>query len=121
MRGVRPPRGPRPFPRPKGRPGAPFQHRPQGAGDVRDPLGHLYDPEYLGRAARAEVLAYLASIRPIWEFRYATDEEARDGRGQRVAPGAAANPYMVTLVHIWIRGKGRPAVAGFPPASVWML
>jgi DNA oxidative demethylase len=49
----------------------------------RDPLGHLYDPKYLSRPARAEILRYLETIRPIWEFRYATDEAAPDGRGQR--------------------------------------
>jgi DNA oxidative demethylase len=50
---------------------------------ARDPLGHLYDPKYLSRPARAEILRYLETIRPIWEFRYATDEAAPDGRGQR--------------------------------------
>jgi alkylated DNA repair protein (DNA oxidative demethylase) len=50
---------------------------------ARDPLGHLYDPKYLSRPARTEILRYLETIRPIWEFRYATDEAAPDGRGQR--------------------------------------
>jgi DNA oxidative demethylase len=74
----------RPFPRPKKRGGpAPFAHRTPGPAGSRDPLGHVYDPEYLDGVARAELVRYLQSIRPIWEFRYATDEASPEGRDQR--------------------------------------
>jgi alkylated DNA repair protein (DNA oxidative demethylase) len=74
----------RPFPHPKKqRVAAPFARRAHGPAGGRDPLGHLYDPEYLDPAARAEILRYLESIRPIWEFRYATEETVPDGRTQR--------------------------------------
>jgi alkylated DNA repair protein (DNA oxidative demethylase) len=75
-------RGVRPFLK---RPGpAPFRSRsPVALGGGRDPLGHLYDSEYLPPVARAEILRYLEGIRPIWEFRYATDEAVPDERGQR--------------------------------------
>lgn len=68
--------------RPKGGGKAPFARFASGTGG-RDPLGHLYEPAYLERSARAEILRYLETIHPIWEFRYATDEEAPDGRGKR--------------------------------------
>jgi DNA oxidative demethylase len=67
----------------KRRPNAPYRASAGSSGPARDPLGHLYEPDYLTRAARAEILRYLESIRPIWEFRYATDDAVPDAGARR--------------------------------------
>jgi DNA oxidative demethylase len=58
----------------------PWQRRP-GA-PARDPT-YQYLPDYLGAADRAELLAYLATIHPLWELRYSTRRPPPAGREQR--------------------------------------
>jgi alkylated DNA repair dioxygenase AlkB len=43
----------------------------------------VYLPDYLGKKERQAILEWLATVRPIWEFRYATGEAIPEGREQR--------------------------------------
>lgn len=47
------------------------------------PPGLHYDREFIGHADRAEILAWLATIHPIWEQRYAPNHPPPAGREQR--------------------------------------
>jgi hypothetical protein len=49
----------------------------------RETTGHYYFAEYLQPRARAEVLAWLSTIHPIWEYRYSTERALPEGRAQR--------------------------------------
>jgi len=51
--------------------------------ESRDARGHLYLARYLGPGERSAILAWLEQVRPIWEYRYATDAPAPEGREQR--------------------------------------
>jgi alkylated DNA repair dioxygenase AlkB len=42
-----------------------------------------YDPRYLDAGARAEILAWLATLHPIWEQRYSTRRPPPPGKEQR--------------------------------------
>jgi DNA oxidative demethylase len=53
---------------------------PRNAGDRR---GHLIVQEYLKPGARREILAWLATLRPIWEFRYSAERPPPRGESQR--------------------------------------
>jgi len=66
-------RGPRPQPAPRWR-------RP--VTPARD-ASYLYAPDHLTEADRAELLAWLATLHPLWEQRYATTRPAPEGRTQR--------------------------------------
>jgi alkylated DNA repair protein (DNA oxidative demethylase) len=73
---VTPPRRPGPFrpaPRPPRRPGR------VGGGDP----SYLYLRDYVGDRDRAEVLAWLATLHPLWEMRYSTRRPPPAGRDQR--------------------------------------
>jgi alkylated DNA repair dioxygenase AlkB len=48
----------------------------------RDP-SYLYVPDHLGDDDRAEILAWLGGLRPIWEHRYSTRRPPPPGREQR--------------------------------------
>lgn len=48
---------------------------------VRD--GYLYVADYLAAADRADLVAYLATLHPIWEMRYSTHRAPPPGREQR--------------------------------------
>jgi alkylated DNA repair dioxygenase AlkB len=45
--------------------------------------GYLYEQGYLSAADRAELLAYLGTLRPLWEQRYSTRRPPPPGRPQR--------------------------------------
>ena len=45
--------------------------------------GHVIVQEYLAPKARGEILTWLQGLRPIWEFRFATDRPPPRGEGQR--------------------------------------
>jgi hypothetical protein len=44
---------------------------------------HLITPDYVKPAARREILAWLETLRPIWEFRYSTERPPPRGESQR--------------------------------------
>src|SRR6516164_8993355 len=48
-----------------------------------DPRGHLIVQGYLHERARAKILRYLESVRPIWEFRFPLDRPPPRGETQR--------------------------------------
>ena len=48
-----------------------------------DTRGHLIVQGYLGARPRQEILAWLGSIHPIWQFRFATDRPPPRGEAQR--------------------------------------
>ena len=50
---------------------------------LRDRRGHVIDSSYLGERARREIVTWLASIKPIWEFRFPTDRPPPRGESQR--------------------------------------
>lgn len=49
----------------------------------RTASGYLYEPGFLAAPARATLLEWLASLRPLWELRYSTRRPAPGGRPQR--------------------------------------
>lgn len=81
-RGSRPARTPRsPGPRRPGPPARrPTRIPPRRADGER---GYLYVPGYVGAAARAELLAWLATLHPLWEQRYSTRRPPPPGKVQR--------------------------------------
>jgi DNA oxidative demethylase len=44
---------------------------------------YVYEPGFIKEAARAEILAWLATLRPIWEMRYSTRRAPPSGKQQR--------------------------------------
>ena len=44
---------------------------------------YLYQPDYLRPADRDELVAWLGTLRPIWEMRYSTHRPPPAGREQR--------------------------------------
>ena len=48
-----------------------------------DPRGHLIVPGYVRERAREQILAYLARLHPIWEFRFPVDRPPPRGETQR--------------------------------------
>ncbi len=48
-----------------------------------EPRGYLYLPDYVSAAERADVLAWLATLHPIWEMRYPTSRPPPVGKQQR--------------------------------------
>lgn len=61
--------------------GAPRWRRPAGS-PARD-ASYLYVGDYLSDADRADLLAWLATLHPIWEQRYSTVRPPPPGREQR--------------------------------------
>jgi hypothetical protein len=49
----------------------------------RERRGHLIVSEYLGERARRDVVGWLATIKPIWEFRFPVAREPPRGEAQR--------------------------------------
>src|SRR5690349_5042959 len=45
--------------------------------------GQIYDPRFVSPADRAEILAWLAGIRPLWEMRYGPRHPPPAGKEQR--------------------------------------
>jgi DNA oxidative demethylase len=53
--------------------------KPRSAGAA----GHHYDPEFVSAAERAEIMAWLGTIHPLWEQRYSTRRPPPPGQKQR--------------------------------------
>ncbi|HEV8244535.1 MAG TPA: alpha-ketoglutarate-dependent dioxygenase AlkB [Polyangiaceae bacterium] len=49
----------------------------------RDPRGHIYLPDYLNERDRAAIVEWLATLHPIWEYRYALNRAPPSGQPQR--------------------------------------
>ncbi|MGE5187064.1 MAG: alpha-ketoglutarate-dependent dioxygenase AlkB [Acidobacteriota bacterium] len=45
---------------------------------------YVYEPGFVDDSARAEILAWLATLRPIWEMRYSTKRPPPGGKQQRM-------------------------------------
>jgi DNA oxidative demethylase len=61
----------------------PSAPRTSPAREVHDPRGHHYFPGYLKPRERELLLAWLATLRPIWEQRYSTLRAPPAGQTQR--------------------------------------
>jgi DNA oxidative demethylase len=44
---------------------------------------YVYEPDFIDPASRAEILAWLATLRPLWEQRYSTKRPPPSGKTQR--------------------------------------
>jgi DNA oxidative demethylase len=64
-------------------PRLPWRPRPAARAPAVEQRGHLVVQDYLDQRARREILAWLAGIRPIWEFRFPTDRAPPRGEEQR--------------------------------------
>jgi alkylated DNA repair dioxygenase AlkB len=49
---------------------------------VRDPC-YVYEPSFIDAASRSEILAWLATLRPLWELRFSTKRPLPAGKQQR--------------------------------------
>jgi len=49
----------------------------------RERRGHVIVSEYLGERARRDIVGWLATIKPIWEFRFPVEREPPRGEAQR--------------------------------------
>jgi alkylated DNA repair dioxygenase AlkB len=112
------------------------------AGPQADPC-YVYEPGFVTDAARAELLAWLAMLRPLWEMRYSTKRALPAGKQQRplLRPvywlgnwqfaclgyyepprrvrgvAVAAEPFPPVLASL-VAAVERRVRAGFPPAVV---
>ncbi len=104
---------------------------------------YVYDPGFIDAHARAEILAWLATLRPLWELRYTTRRPPPAGKQQRplLRPvywlgnwqfaclgyyepprrvrdaAVAAEPFPPVLARL-VTTIERRVRAGFPPATV---
>jgi DNA oxidative demethylase len=104
---------------------------------------YVYEPGFVTDAARAEILAWLATLRPLWELRYSTRRPLPPGKQQRslLRPvywlgswqfaclgyyepprrthdvAVAAEPFPPVLARL-VAAVERRVRAGFPPATV---
>src|SRR5690606_3748782 len=78
----RPPTPGRAAPPRPGPPPARARPRPAPRAPAADP-SYLYVPGFVDEASRAEALAYLAGLRPLWEQRYSTRRPPPPGRAQK--------------------------------------
>jgi alkylated DNA repair dioxygenase AlkB len=104
---------------------------------------YVYEPGFVTDAARAELLAWLATLRPLWEMRYSTRRPLPAGKQQRplLRPvywlgnwqfaclgyyeppkrvhgvAVAAEPFPPVLARL-VAAIERRVRAGFPPATV---
>jgi len=110
---------------------------------------YVYEPGFVTEAARAEILAWLATLRPLWELRYSTRRALPSGKQQRAllrpvywlgswqfaclgyyepprrvhGVAVAAEPFPPVLAGL-VAAIERRVRAGFPPAVVprrWRL
>ena len=115
---------------------------------MHDPC-YVYDPGFIDAGARAEIVAWLATLHPLWEMRYATTQPPPPGKEQRalLRPvywlgnwqfaclgyyepprrerdcAIAAEPFPPVLVRL-VKEIERRVRAGFPPPTVprrWRL
>jgi hypothetical protein len=104
---------------------------------------YVYEPGFVTEAARAEILAWLATLRPLWELRYSTRRALPAGKPQRAllrpvywlgnwqfaclgyyepprrvhGAAVAAEPFPPVLARL-VAAATRRVRAGFPPAVV---
>ena len=104
---------------------------------------YVYDPAFVTDAARAEILAWLATLRPLWELRYSARRAPPAGKPQRAllrpvywlgnwqfaclgyyeppkrvaGVAVAAEPFPPVLARL-VAAVERRVRAGFPPAVV---
>ena len=104
---------------------------------------YVYQPEFIDPAARAEILTWLAALRPIWEQRYSTKRPLPAGKQQRgllrpvywlgnwqfaclgyyeppkrtLGVAVAAEPFPPVLARL-VAEIERRVRTGFPPAAV---
>jgi alkylated DNA repair dioxygenase AlkB len=104
---------------------------------------YVYDPAFVDDAARAEILAWLATLHPLWEQRYSTRRAPPPGKQQRplLRPvywlgnwqfaclgyyepprrthgvAVAAEPFPPVLARL-VAAIERRVRTGFPPAAV---
>ena len=109
---------------------------------VIDPC-YVYEPSFIDARARGEILAWLATLRPIWEMRYSTRRPLPPGKQQRqlLRPvywlgnwqfaclgyyepprrirdtAVAAEPFPPVLARL-VRTIEKRVRGGFPPATV---
>jgi alkylated DNA repair protein (DNA oxidative demethylase) len=79
---VRPPR-PRPASPPPARASRSVGAATPGGGAPVDTRGCLYQPDFLTEAERDTLLAWLGTLRPLWEWRYSTVRPPPRGESQR--------------------------------------
>jgi DNA oxidative demethylase len=110
---------------------------------VRDDGCYVYEPDFVADGARAEILAWLGALRPLWELRYSTRRAPPAGKQQRplLRPvywlgswqfaclgyyepprrthgvAVAAEPFPPVLARL-VAAVERRVHAGFPPAAV---
>jgi len=75
-----------------------------------DRRGHRYERSYLADADRREILAWLATLHPIWEYRYALNR-----------PPPAGQPQRRLLRPVYWLGNWQFACLEYyrPPKGVW--
>jgi DNA oxidative demethylase len=56
---------------------------PAAVKEIHDPRGHHYFPGYLKPREREQLLAFLGTLRPLWEKRYSTRRPPPEGQSQR--------------------------------------
>lgn len=104
---------------------------------------YVYEPGFVDAAARAEILGWLATLRPLWEMRYTTRRPLPPGKQQRpllrpvywlgnwqfaclgyyepprrtMDAAVAAEPFPPVLARL-VATIERRVRAGFPPATV---
>lgn len=109
---------------------------------MKDPC-YVYEPSFIDAGARDEILAWLATLRPLWEQRYSTTRPLPAGKQQRqlLRPvywlgnwqfaclgyyepprrerdaAVAAEPFPPVLARL-VAMIERRVRAGFPPATV---
>jgi alkylated DNA repair dioxygenase AlkB len=114
----------------------------RGGRSQADPC-YVYEPGFVTEAARAELLAWLATLRPLWELRYSTRRPPPPGKQQRplLRPvywlgnwqfaclgyyeppkrvhgvAVAAEPFPPVLARL-VAAVERRVRGGFPPATV---
>jgi len=114
----------------------------QGARAATDRC-YVYEPGFVSEAARSEILAWLATLRPLWEMRYSTRRPPPPGKQQRplLRPvywlgnwqfaclgyyepprrthgvAVAAEPFPPVLATL-VAAIERRVRGGFPPAAV---
>lgn len=104
---------------------------------------YVYEPGFVDAGARADILAWLATLHPLWEMRYSTKRPPPAGKQQRGllrpvywlgnwqfaclgyyepprrtrAVAVAAEPFPPVLARL-VAAIERRVRAGFPPATV---
>ena len=80
---------------------------------------YVYEPGFIDEKSRAEILAWLANLHPLWEMRYSTKRPPPAGKQQRGLlrrDARRAQPHRSEQVVVGRVGQpshpGRPAESG---------